>query len=539
MNKLCQFYLKKFTTKSNSLVQTMTNDELIASALEEIKDAMNLGYLSENQVKILISRANERLTYSELIKKYNISCRTALAHCLERTCLLKMWDYSMPGEGDTYLCSYDKDIFIQIIRKSADEKNCVPSMYAVSLAYYIKKCRQKKAFQLLKALGNDELASHCLNVNPPSKGWIYSCFGDTDIRIASAQQIETLRRSSCDVAAIYFYFELHEFLFDRPPELILNMDETMLSSKRRFKVLAAKGQLPLIPETIKLPHLTGCVTFTAAGHVFDPLIILPDKKTLRTLEEFKGSAFFASSMAGWMTKNIFIFYCILLVCQISHYRLSLPENIRNDRILLIVDGHPSRQNFTAALILYLFNIDLLLIPPHTSHLLQAFDVAVASPLKTYFKEHLIKEKFDSFFANGFADAKQTAKDLRSSMIRAFLDAMCKSTTPSNIHEGFRSSGIVPIDRNVPLSSEFAVDATDYDDERLLKCYWLNCDEGLNEMFCNEHNRDITEDDFSVDLNTIIDEIRKSPIEDGIFLSELPPLFVEESDGIKRIVIKGK
>ena len=31
-------------------------------------------------------------------------------------------------------------------------------------------------------------------------------------------------------------------------------------------------------------------------------------------------------------------------------------------------------NFTAALILYLFNIDLVLIPPHTSHILQAFDV---------------------------------------------------------------------------------------------------------------------------------------------------------------------
>ena len=29
----------------------------------------------------------------------------------------------MPGEGVTYLNDYDKDIFIQIIRNAADDKN--------------------------------------------------------------------------------------------------------------------------------------------------------------------------------------------------------------------------------------------------------------------------------------------------------------------------------------------------------------------------------------------------------------------------------
>lgn len=193
----------------------------------------------------------------------------------------------MPGEGVTYLNDYDKDIFIQIIRNAADDKNCVPSMYAVSLAFYIKKCRNKKAFQLLTAIGNEELASHCLDIKPPSKCWLNICLEETDIRIVSSQQIEALRRSTCDIAAIFFYFEIHEFLFQRKPELILNMDETMLSSRKRFKVLAAKGQLPLIPEAIKLPHLTGCITFSASGFVFDPLIILPQKKRLGLLKILK------------------------------------------------------------------------------------------------------------------------------------------------------------------------------------------------------------------------------------------------------------
>ena len=92
----------------------------------------------------------------------------------------------MPGEGEFYLSSYDIDIFTQIIRKAAFEKNCIPSIYVVSLAFYIKKYRHKKAFQLLTALDNHELASHYLDVDSPSKSLISLCFENADIRIVSA-----------------------------------------------------------------------------------------------------------------------------------------------------------------------------------------------------------------------------------------------------------------------------------------------------------------------------------------------------------------
>lgn len=53
----------------------------------------------------------------------------------------------------------------------------------------------------------------------------------------------------------------------------------------------------------------------------------------------------------------------------------LPKDIRDERFLLMVDGHKSRMNFRAAL-----------IPPHTSHLIQVFVVAIESPLKTFLKK---------------------------------------------------------------------------------------------------------------------------------------------------------
>lgn len=50
--------------------------------------------------------------------------------------------------------------------------------------------------------------------------------------------------------------------------LLNNMDETMFSAKRRLKVLACEGKLPLVPDAVKVPHLTGWVAFTAFGFVF-------------------------------------------------------------------------------------------------------------------------------------------------------------------------------------------------------------------------------------------------------------------------------
>lgn len=329
--------------------------------------------------------------------------------------------------------------------------------------------------------------------------------------------------------------ELHGHLFNRDPRLILNMDETMLTAKRRLKVLARKGRLPLIPEAVKVPHLTGCVTFTASGVFFDPLIILPNKKTLRKLEQYSGLCYFAGTMAGWETKNTFIYYCIILITQLSIYRQNLPKEIQNDRIVLIVDGHPSRFSFQACLILYLFDVDLVLLPPHTSHLLQAFDVSVAAPLKTNFKQELITERFDSFVQNGVDISKQTSEQLRNSLIKAFINSLRKSCTLHNIESGFKKSGIVPFNIDEPLSSQFAMtENTNYDEETLLKDYWLNSESYLNRLFVEENGRPMNEHDFDINLCQILKDLKNADIKDGKALSNVPPLLINDETGISAI-----
>lgn len=512
----------------------MINIDTIRSIITEMDTSLQKGYLSEIQVQIVKDRMIFNSTYKELNERYNISGNTALSHCLLRTCKLEHWHKGMSGVGENYLCKFDEDYFVEKIKSASEDKNCIPAIYAMSLAHYLKKRRFSRAFMLLTYLKCSDLAMNCTDTAAPSKTWIYSFISKKDIHIVTGQQIEMLRRSSCDSLIIGFYFILHGELFRRHRSLILNMDETMLSAKRRFKVLCQKGILPLIPETIKLPHFTGCVTFSASGKVFEPLVILPNKRTLKSLEEFSGLLYFAGTIAGWMTLNTFTYYSILIVCQISNSRLTLPDELREEPILLLVDGHPSRFNFLAAYILHLFNIDLVLIPAHTSHILQAFDVGLASPLKTYFKEFIVSEKFDDYIAHGKIDFNQTAKELRRSMLRSFINALRKCTTLNNIENAFKKTGICPLDVQRPLNSQFTNRTTNWDPDHVLKNYWINRPEGLKELFLKEKGREITEADYNINLHKIVNDLKSSSIEDGKALSVLPLLFDEMEESISKI-----
>ena len=65
-----------------------------------------------------------------------------------------------------------------------------------------------------------------------------------------------------------------------------------------------------------------------------------------------------------------------------------PRNSRKDnsRILLLVDGHKSRVTQETAELAHKNNIDLMLFPSHTNHILQPLDVSVFKPFKDKYRE---------------------------------------------------------------------------------------------------------------------------------------------------------
>jgi hypothetical protein len=124
------------------------------------------------------------------------------------------------------------------------------------------------------------------------------------------------------------------------------------------------------------------VSISAGGIVLEPVVILKNLQNLRELTEYEPHCYFATSANGWMTKAIWIYYTHVFSAQISRYRLSLPEQLQDKDMLLTRDGHKGRISVLAAAIFIRHGIDVLVLPPHSSHLLWMFDVGPAAPPKT-------------------------------------------------------------------------------------------------------------------------------------------------------------
>ena len=176
----------------------------------------------------------------------------------------------------------------------------------------------------------------------PDETWLKKFCASIGISVKRSQELEAVRRSHCDVAAITSFFDKNSKMLDRDPHLIFNMDETMISSKRKFKVLIKNGKKPYVTTPSKFPHVTACICFNAAGYKLKPFLIFPNKATLRGLENYKDYFHIASSISSWMNRELFFIWCIEFVCEITLYRLSLDESLRNQPILLITDGHKSQ-----------------------------------------------------------------------------------------------------------------------------------------------------------------------------------------------------
>lgn len=503
---------------------------------DEIKSEQQKENLSNEQVAILDDFIKQ-LTYKEIKTKHKLSCHNVIVRVVIRTIQLQYWGYEFEGGNDFYLCEKDTQRFYKYICDNSHDINCVTCSVAIQLAADLKRSRSKKAIRFLESIKRYNLIHHIKEVNPPCREFIYKFADQLDIRIVSAQTLEYGRRIYCDYEAITEYFIIYGELFKRDKRLILNMDETSLSSRKRLKVLAKKTQLPLITENPKIPHLTGVITVSASGHLFSPLIVLPNKKTLRYLKDFEDECYFVSTLSGWMTKKTFLYYTFLIISQISQYRLTLDEKIRDDPILLIMDGAKSHISFISAYLFSLFNIDLLLIPPHTSHLLSPFDVALASPLKTYFSELLNELNYSTSLT-----LRKNLTNIRTRIIEIFLSASTKACTLTNITSGFNTTGIYPLNPEIPLNSDYTMNVLNIftNNAKKLPTLFLNSNKGLEYLFYEEYGRQLTQNDlngcYTDAINLLTNNLK---INSGIPLSKIPDILIDKGQSIEKLKIPVK
>jgi hypothetical protein len=105
------------------------------------------------------------------------------------------------------------------------------------------------------------------------------------------------------------------------------------------------------------------------------------------------------------------------------------------RRLLIMDDHGS--HITANVISFCMNnaIGLLILPPHTSHLLQPLDISVFGPLKRF-----LAAETDA------ASQLDPGRIQRVEWTETYIRARSIALSSSNIKSGLRATGLSPLSR---------------------------------------------------------------------------------------------
>lgn len=240
------------------------------------------------------------------------------------------------------------------------------------------------------------------------------------------------------------YFKtLGDTIADTDPRLIFNVDETGLSSVPNApgKVLAEKGTRSVncieVGERGVLTTVVPCIS--AAGQLMKPFIIFKGKRKDETLrnELDKYDIHVEMSESGYIDKGIFLNF-------LKFFQANRP--LPDERCILILDGHGSHSGIDVLVYASEHKIELICIPPHTSHRLQPLDTNWNGPFKRLW-EQLVREHLR--MAN-------VVRINRFEFLRLLNDAWEKMTIKRElIVKGFQHCGIYPL-KNVVLESEFEV-----------------------------------------------------------------------------------
>jgi DDE superfamily endonuclease/Tc5 transposase DNA-binding domain/helix-turn-helix, Psq domain len=272
-------------------------------------------------------------------------------------------------------------------------------------------------------------------LRPIGHEWLYRFLNrHKDIESIYARQMQAARYNGASYTTVKQWFDavaaqIKEYGYKHAN--IWNMDES------GFGIGESQTTKVLIPFRYnqkskiiggKQEWVTTIEAINAAGEALPPIIIWKGKHLYSGFisEDTPQDWSFAVSENGW-TSNM-----LGLEWLIQVFERKTREKAAGARRLLIADGHGShiRADFIAYCMEY--DIDLLILPPHCSHILQPLDVGVFAA----FKRACAAEADDTFRLS-------TQRINRFEWLKMFQSARTKAITQENILSGWRGAGLVP------------------------------------------------------------------------------------------------
>ena len=212
-------------------------------------------------------------------------------------------------------------------------------------------------------------------------------------------------------------------------EHIFNADETGIDlNTRSGKVIVSKNSKHAYSEQ-KAPrdHITSMVCCSASGQVLRPVIIFgknwPSGPYSRN---GPGGCLYGKSPNGYMDEDLFLTWFEEIFVGMSEVQPTV----------LIIDGHGSHITYSVIKRALEENIKIILLPPHTTDVLQQLDVGLFRSLKVNLSKVTDRVKMLSV-TGGYQSINKT------NFTAIFKESFERSMSLATITNGFRKTGIYP------------------------------------------------------------------------------------------------
>jgi hypothetical protein len=248
------------------------------------------------------------------------------------------------------------------------------------------------------------------------------------------QRIESVRMDGATKPVLMAWFEAFKKIFEEQGILeqdMYNMDEhgNSIGTMEPSRIIidsTCRTKYQVHPGRQEWISIIECIC--ADGTILPPLVIFKGQNVLHGWipEEVRSNWYFSANTKGW-TSNIHGLEWLKRVfdpatCVKSEGR---PR-------LLICDGHDSHISGSFIAHCVQNNITLLVLPAHTSHVLQPLDIAVFGPLKKRLTAAL--EHFNH---------AQLGRIQKIEWMDAYIRARKEACTQHNIASAWRGAGLVP------------------------------------------------------------------------------------------------
>lgn len=487
---------------------------------------------STMQIVVLFRKA-QGATYEQILKE--------VPEIKSPKVLTTLFRWSMYGRkfiiGKTGRPSNIGDVQLEIFKKQVEERcdanNSISVFEAITILEQIQGDYIWKNYHLAKTLGLTTIAFELLNYNQIEleRSWLTQFLNRNNIKLKTPESLEEDRNRFCHSQILINFYSNIISKIPQKSDIIFNGDETSSTFNDKGKVIVIKGKRAVkYIEKINY-HYTTFACFNASGtKILKPFIILPSlKKFPRDLENFRSHAFFVSSSSGWITKDLFTAFSIYFCHEISLFRIE--KNISED-IWLILDGHRSRINSIAIEYFIKHKINVLILPSHTSHVCQPFDVGLASPLKRRIKD--FSQSPPIIIQNLMSQFQTQAAKQRILIISSIINAWWQTATPANCQTAFYATGIYPFNIQKVISNRFVRKTTDKDtfpQERgiSINAQILTSDEKRLEIASEFYQ-------ISIENTNLIPKYDYKIIEEylttgcDVVLQEFPPIFMKTAFG---------